>query len=166
MKKAIILLFISISFIQCNSLEHKKNIKTTEEFYNICADRKDVNKLIELYSDSNPQWIDAVARSLVEGKENIKSLYEASWEDNNYKKHQDYPKTIALEEILANDSVVVVSGQYNPYYYNGNLVAETKFTAWLYFNKDGKIKKHIEWMQYSVNDLQDIINFKQSAEIH
>ena len=40
------------------------------------------------------------------------------------------------------------------------------FTSWIYFDKEGKIKKQIEWMQYTLNDLKDIINFKQNAEIN
>ncbi|MDR2121679.1 MAG: hypothetical protein LBP34_01005 [Flavobacteriaceae bacterium] len=167
MKKIITLFLISISLVACDSsLKQKKNIKTAEEFYKTYADRKDVKKLMDFYSDLNPQWMDAVSQSpITEGKENIKEMHSRNWEDKNYKKHQDYPLAVTVKEILANDSVVAVSGKYNPYYYNGNLINEMKFTAWLYFDKEGKIKKQIEWMQYSIDDLQYIINFKQNAQI-
>ncbi len=168
MKKIIILSFLGVLFslAGCSSLEEKKNGKTAREFYEVYANRENVDKLMEFYSSSDPQWIDAVAQSVVEGRENIKNRYQYEWSDEKYKKHMSYPKAVQIETLLANDSIVAVSGKYNPYYYNGNLVNEMKFTSWLYFDKEGKIKKQIEWVQYSVGDLQDIINFKQTAEIH
>ncbi len=169
MKKAVIMFLLGIlitTLTGCNSLEERKNVKIIREFYETYAERKNLDKLMSYYSNSDPQWVDAVAQSLVEGKENIQNRYKGEWSDEKYKKHPDYPKTVQVETILSNDSIVAVSGRYNPYYYNGNLINEMKFTSWLYFDKEGKIKKQIEWMQYSVSDLQDIINFKQSAEIH
>ncbi|CVK16819.1 MAG: hypothetical protein J6581_02550 [Apibacter sp.] len=166
MKKIVAYFLFSLILLSCNSIEKKKNVKTVEEFYKIYAQRNDAKRLMNFYSDFRPKWVDAVSQSLIEGKNNIQDMYESSWNDKNFKKHQNYPESITIKEIVSNDSIVAVSGQYNPYYYNDKLVPEMKFTSWLYFDRDGKIKKQIEWMQYTMNDLKDIINFKQNAEIN
>ncbi|MCT6869763.1 hypothetical protein [Apibacter sp.] len=166
MKKNLFYFLIFLVVISCNSIDEKKNIKAVEEFYKIYAQRDDAKKLMSFYSDSQPKWVDAVSQSLIEGKNNILEMYETSWKDKNFKKHQDYPESIIINEIVSNDSIVAVSGRYNPYYYNEKLIPEMNFTSWIYFDKEGKIKKQIEWMQYTLNDLKDIINFKQNAEIN
>lgn len=166
MKKIVSYFLLCLVLLSCTSIEKKKNIKNVEEFYKIYAHRKDAKQLMGFYTDNNPKWVDAVSQSLLEGKNIILDMYENSWNDQNFKKHQDYPESVTIKEIVSNDSIVAVSGQYNPYYYKDKLIHSMKFTSWFYFDKEGKIKKQIEWMQYTMNDLKDIINFKQNAEIN
>lgn len=162
------LFYISISIlsfflISCDSLNQKKNMKTAQEFYQTYAERKDVKKLMSFYSEL-PVYIDAVPQITVKGKENIQNQY--NWSDPSYKIHPQYPQTVKIDQIISNDSIVIVSGQYNPYYYNDKLINKMQFNSWLYFNKEGKIVKQIEWVQYPMDILEEIINIKKSMQIN
>lgn len=158
---SILTLFFLI--ISCESLKHKKNLKTAEDFYQTYADRKDLNKLMGFYSESTT-YIDAVPQINIEGKENIQNQY--NWTDPSYKIHPQFPKTVKINQMISNDSIVIVSGIYNPYYYNGKLINKMQFNSWLYFNKDGKIEKQVEWVQYPMDILEEIINIKKSMQIN
>jgi len=148
--------------VGCTSFEQKKNEKISKEFYETYAERKDINKFMDFYA-SDAQLIDAVPQMITTGKENIKTLFD--WSDPNYKKHPDFPKSLKINEILANDSVAAISGEYNPYYYNDKLIKKMPFCTWLYFNKEGKIKKQVEWDQYPPDVLREIIQFKETVQI-
>lgn len=162
MRKFLLLLSAGFLLMSC-TIKQDKNVKIIHDFYNVFSERKDVDKLMDFYS-THPIWEDGLLNSTLEGKDQIKSMY--GWEDSNFKNHPNYSELVSIKNILANDSVVAVSGQYNPYYYNGNLIPETPFTSWFYLNKEGKIEKQVEWIQYSLKDLQEMINFKTNARIH
>ncbi|MDR3272237.1 MAG: ester cyclase [Flavobacteriaceae bacterium] len=163
MKRIYQLLILSFLFLtSCTSFEQKKNEKTTKEFYETFAERKDLDKFLDFYA-LNAELIDAVPQTVTQGRENIKILFD--WSDPNYKTHPEFPKSIEINEILANDSIVAVNGEYNPYYYNGKLIEKMSFCTWLYFNKEGKITKQVEWAQYPPDDLRQIMQFKESVQI-
>ena len=53
----------------------------------------------------------------------------------------------------------MIAGE-NPFYYDGNLIDTDwgmEFTIWLYFDKDLKIQKQIDWFEYDSYTLESMI---------
>ncbi|WP_128331383.1 hypothetical protein [Apibacter sp. HY039] len=161
MNKVLIILLIPLIFMSCIQVEQRKNIKKTEEYYKVFSEGKNIEQFLDFYSDSDPIWNDAVSQSSYKNKENIKNKCLSIWNDKKY----EGSKTVSINQMLANDSIVVVSGHYNSYYYNNSKYDKVQFTAWLYFDKKNKIKKQVEWIQYPFEDLQSIIIFNQNTQI-
>lgn len=159
--KIILIITLFAGFAGC-SVKEKKVQKTAEKYFETFAERKDINKLLSFYS-VNPKYLDAVTHGVVEGRENLK--IQMNWNDKDYKSDPKNPKCLEVEEMLCNDSVVVANGHYNPYYYKNNYVERMNFSIWLYFDKDGKIYKQVDWNQYSNEMLEQILSIQKNMNI-
>lgn len=73
-----------------------------------------------------------------------------NWPDSLLKKHPDYPEVLVLEDLALTDSSAVGRGYFTPFYYAGALydAEHMRFTMWLYFDKEGKITRHIDFIEY------------------
>jgi len=80
-----------------------------------------------------------------------------NWPDSLLSKHPDFPEALVLEDLAITDSSAVGRGYFNPFYYAGVLYDDrehARFTMWLYFNKEGKITKHIDFIEYPAEFLK------------
>ncbi len=69
-------------------------------------------------------------------------------------------KHLTVESLVVNDSIAVGRGHFNPFYYHNNLIDTDwgmEFTIWLYFDKDLKINRQIDWIEYDSYTLEATI---------
>ena len=120
------------------------------------ADRDDWEGFISLYSD-DMAFQDIILRNSLRGKNAFKAFY--NWPDTLFSKHPDYPETLVLQELVSNDSVAVGKGYFTPFYYAGALYEDwehMRFTMILHFDHQGKIVKHVDWIEYPPSFLKEI----------
>ena len=169
-RKVVFLLLQLIFLISCQkevSTEQPiKDLATT--FFEHYAERSDWQGFLDLYSDS-VYFQDVIFRMELNGKTAFKTFY--NWPDSNFMKHPEYPETLVLEDLAVNDSSAVGRGYFTPFYYGGMLYDDAKnmrFTMWLYFDQQGKIIRHIDFIEYPPSFLKSaaerLINEKSENE--
>ncbi len=131
-----------------NSQEKSEPKNWAENFFQYYADRSNWEDFLDLYGNE-VYFQDVIFRMELRGKEAFKNFY--NWPDTGFVKHPDYPQSLVLEDLAVTDSTAVGRGHFTPFYYNGVLYDNWKnmrFTIWLHFNKEGKITRQIDYIEY------------------
>jgi len=162
--KAILPLILIILVLGCNTpiketkpTRSQKVEQTARKFFDTFADRSDWNKFLSFYSDEL-EFDDVTLQLHLDSLWKFKRFY--NWEDGHFKKLTPDQKHMTVESLIANDSVAVAHGHFNPFYYYNNLIDTEwgmEFTIWLYFDENLKIKKQIDWIEYDSSTLESVI---------
>ncbi len=145
--RTFLLTTVVIITFSCCSDEESKTRGQAEKYFEMYADRSDWSGFINQYAD------DLVFQDVVYGLSYDKAEFIKfyNWPDTAFQKHPDYPKTLILEDLAVTDSSAVGRGYFTPFYFGGQLMAmehQWRFTIWLYFNEDGMIHRHIDYIDY------------------
>lgn len=159
--KKIILLTTSFIFISCTTLKENKTQEIAERFFEIYSARKETQKIISFYSDEFTYENIAFESETNDPKFLYEQFY--GWQDSNFKFESN--KSIALEQLLTNDSTIIARGSTLPYTYNGNPVAGTRFVIYIELDKNLKIKKQTDWFDYPIEEIIEAYNLKKSIKI-
>jgi hypothetical protein len=122
-------------------------IEAAETFFDHYKTRKDWKTFQSLYAD-DLVFEDVIFRYNM-NKEDFLAFY--NWPDTLLKKHPDYPKVMVLEDLALTDSTAIGRGYFTPFFYADVLYADTahmRFTMALHFDEQGKIKKHVDFIEY------------------
>lgn len=160
------LFFVSILLWQCEVADTKSNLtsrsiavkKTTEAYFQTFAERKDWEKLLSFYQEDFV-FEDVIVQKHTKDIEAFKAYYD--WPNPNFKKLFPEQKHLEIEYIITNDSMSVVQGHVNPFYWEGKLWKMEwggKFTIWLFFNQELKIIRQIDWFEYPGDVLVSVGN--------
>jgi len=117
------------------------------KFFELYKTRDDWQGFQDLYAED--MIFEDVIFQYTFNKEEFIGFY--NWPDSLLSKHPDYPEVMVLEDLAITDSSAVGRGYFTPFYYAGNLYDHqeyARFTMWLYFNNEGKITKHIDFIEY------------------
>ncbi|MBO3696936.1 hypothetical protein [Roseivirga sp. E12] len=141
-----ILIVFLVTFSSCS--ERKKvSQQKAELFFEMFADRSDWEGFIDLYADN--LLFEDVVYGLKYNKDQFIDFY--NWPDTSFRKHPEFPKSLVLEDLALTDSSAVGKGYFTPFYFGGQPMAidhKWRFTIWLYFDGQGKIKRHIDFIDY------------------
>lgn len=145
---------------QTNNSESKseKVHAVASEYFSTFSERKDWNKLLSFYRD-DMTFEDVLLQIQLDSLWQFERFY--NWPDTGFHKLTPDQEHLAIESLVTNDSVAVVRGHLNPFYYYGELVdAEwgMEFTIWLYFDEEFKIKRQVDWFEYDDKVLESIVN--------
>ena len=166
MKSLTIVIFAISIIYSCNS--RTANFQNSREqlveqkardFFNTFADRNDWDKFCSFYRE-DVAFKDIILQLELDSLWQFKRFYNWDGEGDAFKKLTPDQKHLILESLVANDSVVVGKGYFNPYYYHGQLVDTDwgmEFTIWLYFDEQLKIYKQIDWIEYDPQTLQHTV---------
>ena len=149
-------LFLSFIFLSgCTSNINEKNSVETlaNSFFEHYAIRSDWKGFQALYADD--MVFEDVIYRLKFDKTEFLQFY--NWPDTAFSKHPDFPATLVLEELALTDSSAIGRGVFNPFYYGGKLFSldhKWRFNMSLQFNDEGKIIKHIDFIEYPPEFLQ------------
>lgn len=144
--KRLIFLFL-VCLAACNSPKENRVNQLATDYFKIYADRTDWDGFQALYAD-DLIFEDVVFRYEFD-KEGFVNFY--NWPDSLFKKHPDFPHTLVLQNLTVNDSTAIGSGYFTPFYYGGRLLSNDhhwRFTMELTFDKQGKIKRHKDFIEY------------------
>lgn len=160
-------MFIALAglvLVSCNKNEKQEKAKeVAEKYFEAFADRKNYNQIKSFYADS-VQYENVIQNTTVLYLETgylLNNIY--SWNDKSLVYENN--KAVTVKEIISNDSVVVVNGEYNKYTYNGFQYSPMRFTTYLYFDKNYKIIKQVDWYNFPLGDLLELYQLEQSKSI-
>lgn len=117
------------------------------QFFDTYKARSDWDAFQDLYA-KDLVFQDVVFRHTY-NKEEFINFY--NWPDPLLAKHPDYPEVMVLEDLATTDSTAIGRGHMNPFYYDGKLYGDLehmRFVIALHFNEEGKIKRHIDFIEY------------------
>lgn len=145
--KHCLLLFILLT--ACVAPDQKTDFarERAMNFFDIYKSRADWQGFQDLYAD-DLIFKDVIFRYTY-NKEEFINFY--NWPDPLLEKHPDYPEVLVLEELTTTDSTAMGRGHFTPFYYDGKLYDDAehmRFVISLQFDKQGKISRHIDFIEY------------------
>ena len=144
MNKVILLLII---FTACTTEKSNRAEDAAYEFFEMYQARDDWRGFQDLCAE-DLVFEDVIYR-LNFGKQEFIDFY--NWPDSAFSKHPDFPTTLVLKELALTDSSAIGRGYFNPFYYSGALLSfdhRWRFNISLEFNAEGKIIRHIDFIEY------------------
>ena len=147
MKKVIPLLFVLFACSPAENQRRTTTENTAKAFFNNYKTRADWQAFQDLYSE-DLVFEDVIFRYTYD-KQGFIDFY--NWPDSLLSKHPDYPEVMVLEDLALTDSTAVGRGYFTPFYYAGVLYDDfehMRFTMALHINAEGKITRHIDYVEY------------------
>lgn len=163
MKNFIIAIGIGLALISCNQTSTNKTEEIAQRYFDVYSARQDYNQLKSFYNDS-VQYENVIQNTSLNQYE-IGYLLNQIFSFNDKSMVYDDGKMINVEQIVSNDSMAIVNGTFNSYTYNGFKFTPMKFTTYLYFDENHKIKKQVDWFNYPIGDLIELYQLEQSKSI-
>lgn len=120
-----------------------ETIKAYYEHYN---ERTNYEGFMDFYTDS------VILEDMVSGEQikGIKALQAfLDWTNPEYSKLDQ--NTLIIEEQIIENNRVVTQGYFTPFKWGDTTFEAMQFTSILTFNKDGKIVKQVDWINYPNN---------------
>ena len=130
-----------------------------KDYFATFAERKDWDKLCSFYRD-DVVFDDIMLQLHLDSLWQLKRFYKWDEEGNNFRKLTPDQDHLTIYSLVVNDSLAIGYGRINPFYYYERLIdVEWGMNAafWLYFDKDYKIKKQIDWIEYDSDVLESVI---------
>ena len=121
--------------------------KTARAFFENYKTRADWQAFQDLFAE-DLVFEDVIFRYTYD-KPGFMSFY--NWPDSLLKKHPDYPEAMVLEDLAFTDSTAIGRGYFTPFYYGDILYDDwehMRFTMALHVNDQGKISRHIDFIEY------------------
>ena len=163
MKNFIIAIGIGLALISCNQTSTNKTEEIAQRYFDVYSARQDYNQLKSFYNDS-VQYENVIQNTSLNQYE-TGYLLNQIFSFNDKSMVYDDGKMINVEQIVSNDSMAIVNGTFNSYTYNGFKFTPMKFTTYLYFDENHKIKKQVDWFNYPIGDLIELYQLEQSKSI-
>jgi uncharacterized protein YutD len=136
--------FLFSSTLYCCTPRSEVNIKgITTEFYEIYKDRKNSKRFLEFYSDSIVLE-DIVNGDRILGKQSLEKFFD--WSNKDFQLVEE--KALAVKDIFVAGHVAVVYGYFTPFKWGETEFEAMHFTTQLDFDKEGKIVKQVDWINY------------------
>jgi hypothetical protein len=157
LKKLLLFVVITTAILACtppdNGREQVRAIAM--EFFDYYKSREDWQGFLDLYAED--MVFEEVVFRYTYDKQEFAAFY--NWPDTLLKKHPDYPEVLVLEDLAVTDSTAMGRGYFTPFYYAGELYEDfehMRFVITLHFNKEGKISRQTDFIEYPPEFLQGL----------
>ncbi len=150
------------ALILITSCSESKN-ELGEKYFETYTLRNDFNRFKSFYNDTI--LYENVVLQTGLNKISTNELINTNFSWNDKQMVYQNGKILEVESMISNDTLIVASGKFLPYLYQGMQVPEMKFSTWLYLDKNKKIKKQIDWFNYPIEDIIQAYQMKQSMNI-
>lgn len=146
----------------CTDTRKKEQEVLAQRFFDIYSQRKEIDKMESFYADkvTYENVSQSTGENVVEPAYLMKNILGFQDKEMTY----DQNKMIKVKEILTNDSVIVASGEFSSYTYNGNKYPPMQFTTWLYLDSKKRIKKQVDWFNYPIEDIIELYQLQHSEK--
>lgn len=155
--RTLLLIILSIYLVKCQQTKSQIH-KKVDEYIQLYQERSDFNAFLALYAN-DLVLEDMVGGYRVEGRESFAEFF--NWPDERFEKISD--ETIQVKNVIVEGNRASIEGYFTPFGWNGNEVEAMQFVTILYFNDEGKIIRHIDWINYP-NTLIDYSKRENSNE--
>ena len=164
MKTKILLLTATSILFACQNNKESKIDDIARKYFDVYSERADYNQMKSFYNDS-VEYENVIQHTDVIKYETGHLLNDV-FAFNDRELSYEGGKMFNVEEVISNDTMAIVNGHFNSYTYNGFTFAPMKFTTYLYFDKNNKIKKQVDWFNYPIGDLIELYQLEQSKTIN
>lgn len=126
------------------------------DYFKTYAIREDWEAFLSFYAE-DLQFEDAILQIHLDSLEAFKAFYD--WPNPGFQKHPDYPEIFRLDDLVVDDSTAVARGLFYPFYWQDTLFSmewDPTFTIWLWFDDSLKIRRQIDWIEYSGDVLMSV----------
>ena len=142
--------------------------QVAKDFFQTFAERQDWEKFCSFYRE-DLIFDDIILQIHLDSLWKFKRFYKWDEEGGHFQKLSPDQAHITIDDLLVNDSVAVGRGRVNPFYYYGELIEPVwgmEATFWLYFDKDLKIKRQIDWIEYNPEVLESVVKRIREKGFH
>jgi len=160
MRKLILILSVIFVF-SCTGNKSLKTTQIAQNYLDTYSKRKEIDKILSFYSDNFEYKNISFGTETNDSRFLIEQIY--GWNDPKMKFETD--ESIEVEQIISNDSTIVVRGKSMPYEYNGKVVEGNNFVIWLDLDKEYKIKRQTDWFDYPMEEIIEAYQLKNAFEI-
>ncbi len=133
--------------------------QVAKDFFDTFAQRKDWEKFCSFYRE-DLIFEDILLQIKLDSLWQFKKFYKWDEEGGNFQKLTPDQKHVEIDALVVNDSMAIGYGHLNPFYYYDKLIEEKwgmKVNFILYFDKNLKIKKQIDWIEYHDDVMESVI---------
>ena len=148
-------LFVGTCTLSC-STEVKPDIPSiAAEYYKTYQQRADFERFLRFY-DEDMVLEDIVFGERIEGKRGFAEFFD--WDNPLFSKKDSV--ALVIEKQVIQGFEVVTQGYFTPFKWGDTEVGNMYFTTLLTFNKEGKIIRHVDWINYPNN----LINYDKRKD--
>lgn len=140
MKNTLLLLIILVGFTSCKKDEVRLATYAFEDCYN---EREDFDEFLEMYAE-DVVLEDMIFGWKIEGKRQLKLFF--NWPDSRFEKIDK--DVYQVDERIISGRKAILSGKFGEFKWDSTEVEAMNFTTILHFNKEMKIIKQVDWINY------------------
>lgn len=145
------------------SCEKNQNQAIGERYFEIYAQREDLNAFKSFYNDTIEYENVILQTGLAPIATDELIVTNFSWNDKQMV--YENGKILEVSSLISNDTLIVAHGRFMPYQYQGFQIPSMQFTTWLFLDDQKKIKKQIDWFNYPIEDIIQAYQMRQSLNI-
>ena len=146
MRLLVFILFISF-LCSCASNDQRAELKdTVDQYYSNYQVRSEFDGFMDFYADS-VQFEDIINGDRLSGKAAIREFFQ--WDNPEFKLLDSV--AFIIEDQVVDQQKSITKGHFTPFEWSGTRYESMYFTSILEFNKDQKIVKHTDWINYPSN---------------
>ena len=136
-------LFFGMIFYSCSSPKSKHIEHIVEEYYKVYSERQDFEQFLGFY-DEHMILEDIIFGERIIGKAAFRDFFD--WENPNFQLLGD--SCLIVSEQIIHGNQAITKGYFTPFRWGEYECEAMHFTSILTFNEDGKIVKHLDWINY------------------
>lgn len=151
MNKIFSLLIVFIALLSYSENSYSQTSAQTikelsKSYFAVYAERENWEAFLNFY-DEDVYFEDVQFRLICNGLDTFSRFYD--WPNLNYKKVDESKPILQVNHLIVNDSVVIAQGFFDSFYWQDALImGPWEFTISLTFNKQGKIVKQRDFINY------------------
>lgn len=134
---------LAATIIGCSQTAKVDITPIVDDYYQTYAEREDFEKFLSFY-DSSIVLEDMIYGNRVTGIENFRAFFD--WPNPNFES-KDSVALVVINQVI-DENTVVTEGYFTPFSWGGLDVEAMYFTMILTFNEEGKINRHVDWINY------------------
>ena len=136
-------LFLGIFAFSCSTKTKPDISSIAAEYYKTYQQRSDFESFLSFY-DENMVLEDIIFGERIEGKASFAEFFD--WENPLFTSKDSVALVIERQTIAGYE--VVTQGYFTPFSWGDIDVGNMHFTTLLTFNTEGKIIRHVDWINY------------------
>ena len=144
--------FLLLLFLNSCSNDTAQISTKVDDYYHTMNERNDFEKFLSFY-DEEVVLEDIINGDQIEGKTKLKDFFD--WENPGFTKLDS--NSLVIEQKIMNGNHAVVKGYFTAFKWGENVYESMHFTTLLTFNKEHKIIKHVDWINYP----SSLVNYNQ-----
>ncbi len=136
-------MWLTMLTVSCESEQHVPVRDTAGEFFQVYGARSDEERFLGFYAD-DAMLLDILNGDSISGKQALAVFFD--WSNPEFKSLGS--QALEVDELIADGNIVVAKGHFTRFQWGDTVFEAMHFTTLLTFDKQGKIIKQVDWINY------------------